>query len=143
MTTYQLILTILNRGYSEQAMDSARKSGATGGTIITARGTGIKKIHKHFGFTVSPEKEILMILSPSEHKNSIMTAICNAVGLNTEGKGIVFSLPVDEVLGIALGINNDSCAPEDASTSENAELPSPQTPSDTIAKSDDENSVKE
>lgn len=103
---YELILTILNRGFSDLVMDSARKSGATGGTILTARGTGAKEAEKLFGLSLSHEKEIILILTPKEKRNSIMTAICNSAGLNTQGKGITFSLPVDDVLGITLGINN-------------------------------------
>ena len=59
---YELILTILNRGFSDLVMDSARKSGATGGTILTARGTGAKEAEKLFGLSLSHEKEIILII---------------------------------------------------------------------------------
>ena len=102
---YSLIITILNRGFSDLVMDSARENGAKGGTIITARGTGSKVAEKLFGITVSQEKELILILTPTETKNVIMSAICKTAGLNTQGKGISFSLPVANVMGIALGIN--------------------------------------
>ena len=86
-------------------MDAAREKGATGGTIVTARGTAAKELEKSFGFTVTQEKELILILTTKEKKNDIMTAICKSAGLNTQGKGITFSLPVDDVLGVSLGIN--------------------------------------
>ena len=105
---YEVIITILNRGVSDLVMDAAREQGAKGGTILTARGTAAKKLETSFGFAVSQEKEIILILTTKEEKNAIMTAICKSAGLNTQGKGITFSLPVDEVLGVSLGINNAS-----------------------------------
>ena len=115
---YEIIFTILNRGFSDLVMDSARKEGATGGTIITARGTATKEVEKRFGLTISQEKEIILILALKENKNRIMTAICKSAGLNTQGKGITFSLPVDDVLGVSLGINNEERENETAATVE-------------------------
>ena len=119
---YEVIITILNRGFSDLVMDAAREQGAKGGTILTARGTAAKKLETSFGFAVSQEKEIILILTTKEEKNAIMTAICKSAGLNTQGKGITFSLPVDEVLGVSLGINNAS-----------AEAPAPATQSPAAA----------
>lgn len=103
---YEVIVTILNRGFSDLVMDSARASGAKGGTIITARGTGTKEVQRLFGLTISQEKEIILILTPKEQRNAIMSAICRSAGLNTQGKGITFSLPVSDVLGVSFGFNN-------------------------------------
>lgn len=99
---YELIITILNQGFAEKAMDAARKSGATGGTILTARGTATKKLEKKYNLVITPEKEILLILSDSVNRNNIMKSIIKNVGLETKGKGIAFSVPVDEVLGLTL-----------------------------------------
>ena len=38
---YELIYVILNEGHSDEVMDAARPAGATGGTVIAAKGTGI------------------------------------------------------------------------------------------------------
>ncbi|MCR4660444.1 MAG: P-II family nitrogen regulator [Clostridia bacterium] len=99
---YELIVTILNQGYAEKAMDAARKVGARGGTILTARGTATKKLEKKYNFVITPEKEILLILTDSKQRNDIMKSIIEKVGLTTKGSGITFSIPVDEVLGLSL-----------------------------------------
>lgn len=39
---YQLIIAALNPGYSEQVMDAAKASGATGGTVLNARGVRLE-----------------------------------------------------------------------------------------------------
>ena len=117
---YEIIFTILNRGFSDLVMDSARASGATGGTIITARGTGAKEVQRLLGLTISQEKEIILILTTKDKRNDIMTAICHSAGLNTQGKGISFSLPVTDVLGVSLGINKPETSSETPSSQEPA-----------------------
>ena len=117
---YEIIFTILNRGFSDLVMDSARASGATGGTIITARGTGAKEVQRLLGLTISQEKEIILILTTKDKRNDIMTAICHSAGLNTQGKGISFSLPVTDVLGVSLGINKPETPSETPSSQEPA-----------------------
>lgn len=97
---YELILTIVNRGFADLVMDAAKKAGASGGTIVHARGTGIHEAEKFFGIIVQPEKELVLILAAREEKNAIMASICTNAELKDVGKGICFSLPVDQVVGL-------------------------------------------
>ncbi len=98
---HQLILCIVNTGYSEAVMDAAKAAGARGGTILKARGTGNKEAEKFFKITVQPEKEMVLILVPADIKEAVMHALYKNVGLNTPGQGIAFALPVDNVVGLA------------------------------------------
>lgn len=97
---YDLILTIVNRGFADQVVDAARKAGAHGGTVFYARGTGIHEIEKFFAISIQPEKEVVMIVVKHKETQAIMHAIVEAAGLNTEGKGLAFSLPIADVAGI-------------------------------------------
>ena len=97
---YELIVVIVNRGFSQLVMDAARSAGATGGTILHARGTGIHEQETFYGITVQPEKEMVFIVVEEESKRRVMQAISEGAGLNTQGKGLAFSLPVDDVLGV-------------------------------------------
>ena len=98
---HQAIFCIVNSGYSEQVMDTAKKFGARGGTVLDARGTASKEAETFFGVTVEPEKEIVMILVPAKCKDKILEALYEEVGLSTAGQGIAFSLPVDAVVGLS------------------------------------------
>lgn len=100
MIKYDLIITIVNRGFADEVMSAAKKVGAFGGTIINARGTGSNELKEFFGAIIQPEKELVLILTQKEKRNEIMTAICKYAGLDKEGMGISFSLPVDAVAGI-------------------------------------------
>ncbi len=98
---HQSIFCIVNSGYSEAVMETAKKFGARGGTVINARGTAGKEAEKIFGITVEPEKEIVIILVPSKRRDAILNALYDEVGLNSAGQGIAFALPVDSVVGIS------------------------------------------
>lgn len=97
---FDLIITIVNRGFDDVVMDAARKAGATGGTILHARGAGVHEAEKFFGISIQPEKDVILILAKREYKKQIMYEIRNKAGLNKEGKGLSFSLPVEDVCGI-------------------------------------------
>lgn len=103
---YHLIMTIVNDGYFEQVMEAAKSAGATGGTLINARGLGSKEAMKYLGITIQPEKDLIVILTPEKNKNAIMENIMHEVGLNTAGRGICFSLPVNDALGVEALVEN-------------------------------------
>ena len=46
MSNFEVILCIVNTGFAEAAMDTARKLGARGGTILNGRGTASKEAEK-------------------------------------------------------------------------------------------------
>lgn len=89
--SYQMINVIVNKGYAEDAMAAARKAGAGGGTIIGARGTAKEGDAKFFGMEIVPEKEMLMILVPTEKAEAIVKSIQELPCFQVAGSGIVFS----------------------------------------------------
>lgn len=98
--THEAIFCIVNSGYSDAVMDAAKKFGARGGTVMSGRGTANPNAEKLFGITVEPEKDIVMIVVPSEDKDKILNALYEEVGLNSAGQGIAFALPVDGTVGL-------------------------------------------
>ena len=100
MDKFEVVLCILNNGFSEAAMDAARAVGAKGGTIMHGRGTASKDAEKLFNITVQPEKEIVMILVVEKIRDAVLKALYDAVGVNTEAQGIAFTLPVESVVGL-------------------------------------------
>ena len=99
-TKFEIIYAVLNAGFADQAMVAAREAGAHGGTIIHARGSSNIGVDKKYGLTMTPEKEILMILTTSKDKDAIINAIYEASIKGNDHKGIVFSLPVQSTVGL-------------------------------------------
>lgn len=96
----ELIVVILNEGYADTVMDAARLVGATGGTILHAKGTAAQDKAKFFGVSVVEEKDMLYILASSGKKSQIMKAINSTCGVGTKAGAVCFSLPVSEVIGV-------------------------------------------
>jgi len=99
--THDLIVAVVNHGFSDALMNTARGAGASGGTVMNARGQGHEGAVKFFGIPVQDEKELIFILTSRENKVPLMKAICEAHGLNTGAQGIIFALPVDNVMGLS------------------------------------------
>ena len=97
---HELIIAVLNAGYSDAVMDAARTAGAGGGTVLHARGTGTKQAEKFFGVSLAEEKDILYIVAPAGQKAAIMSAINTTTGAGTKAGAICFSLPVSDVIGL-------------------------------------------
>ena len=97
---HDLIISIVNEGYSEDLMTAAKSAGAAGGTIIHGQRIGHEEAVKFLGICIQAEKEIVAILTPNEKTHDIMKAITHETGINSEAHGIVFSLPVDHIAGI-------------------------------------------
>lgn len=97
---HELIIVILNEGYSDTVMDAARMAGATGGTVLHAKGTGRKASEKFFGVSLAEEKDLIYILAASQKKTDIMKAITSGCGTGKKAGAICFSLPVSEVAGL-------------------------------------------
>lgn len=97
---YDLIMVVVNRGNTDLVMDAARAEGARGGTVLHARRVGYEDKDKLLGFSLQPEKEVVTILTPRDQKHSLMKAINKAAGLNTEAAGVLFSMPVSDMMGL-------------------------------------------
>ena len=97
-STYELIVAIYEKGYTDLVMDAAREAGARGGTTIHAKGTGAGA-EKFFGMTLAEEKEMVFIVSHVDKKKDIMRAIMQHAGVESKAHALVFSLPVSETAG--------------------------------------------
>ncbi|MBR4335871.1 MAG: P-II family nitrogen regulator [Clostridia bacterium] len=99
--SHECIVCIVNTGFSDAVMDAAREFGARGGTVIHGRGTASREAERFFGISITPDKELVLILVPHDLTDQILHALYRAVGLKTPGQGIAFSLPVDQVVGLS------------------------------------------
>ena len=100
-TGHEMIMCILNSGFSETVMDAAREAGAMGGTVLRGRGTANTSVGEEFGITIQPDKEMLLIVVATDVRDAVLDAVYRSAGINKAGKGIAFSLPVTKTMGLA------------------------------------------
>lgn len=98
--TRELILAVINQGYSDELMEAVKEVGATGGTVVRARRVGMEDTMKLWGISVQEAKELVLIVADSANKVDIMRAIGKKCGATTPAQGFALSLPVDSVVGI-------------------------------------------
>ena len=98
---HELIITVVNEGFAYTVMNTAKNKGANGGTLLKGRSLLENSSKNQFlGITIEPEKDIVIIATEKEKKHEIMASITDTVGLKTKGNGIVFSLPIEDAIGL-------------------------------------------
>ena len=98
---YEMVVALINRGYTDLVMEAARQVGAPGGTVLNTRGIGSEDVEQFLGISIQAEKEIVFLVVPTEKRQDVMQAISHEAGLKTPAKGVVLSLPVSHAIGLA------------------------------------------
>lgn len=98
--SFDMIVTIVNKGGSERIVNASKSAGAEGGTIIPGRGTGIREKKKLWGIPIEPEKDIILTIVPRNKTQTILDAIVEQGNLNTPGAGIAFVVDLKKITGI-------------------------------------------
>lgn len=97
---YALLWISVKAGHGDEAVDSARKAGARGGTVLKGSRCSTETASSFLGISIREEQDLVMIVLPAETKPAVMSALTTACGLNTDAHGVVVSMPVDEVMGL-------------------------------------------
>ena len=97
---FKVILALVNDDYQDEVIKSAKKAGATGVTILNARGEGIHKHKSFFGLTMETQKDMLLFLVEDYNSDKILDAIYKTGHLKDHGNGIAFSWTIDRAIGL-------------------------------------------
>jgi len=98
--SFDLIVTVVDKGASEKVLRSAKGAGAEGGTIIFGRGSGIHETKTMLGIPIEPEKEIVLTAVPRSLTDKVLEAIVEGADLDQPGTGIAFVLELRKIAGI-------------------------------------------
>lgn len=94
MQELKALYIIVNAGFAAEVVEIAREMGATGATIINARGS-VAKPKTILGITIDTEKEIVLSVVEKEIAVKIVEAIKTRAGVGTAAHGLCFFLPVE------------------------------------------------
>ena len=97
---HELIVAVVNQKYTDKVLDCSRAAGATGATILHTRSINNKQAEQLIGTSFKQETDTIAFLTSHEYKAQIMEAIRENAGLKTDGGAVLFSLPVDSLIGI-------------------------------------------
>ncbi len=97
---FKLILSSVKADITDCIVDAAKGAGATGATIIPARGTGIHEAKTFFGLSLEAQTDIVMFLIEEHLVLKVLDAIKDAGEFHKPGTGIAFVVPVEHVIGL-------------------------------------------
>ncbi len=97
---FKLIISSVKADITDRITDAAKGAGATGATVIPARGTGIREAKTFFGLTLEAQTDIIMFLIEEHLVLKVLDAIKIAGEFHKPGTGIAFVVPVDHVVGL-------------------------------------------
>lgn len=97
---FKIIFASVKPTLTDKIVDAAKEAGATGATIIPARGTGIHEAKTFFGLSLEAQTDIIMFLLAENLVEKILTTIGETGKFDKPGTGIAFVLPVDQVIGL-------------------------------------------
>lgn len=99
--TNTLILVTVNAGTTDEVMETAKKAGARGGTIIRSRFRPDKESEQYKEIATQEEKEIIAIVAQNQIRNIIMDSINENHGIKTDAGAVVCSLNIDQVVRLS------------------------------------------
>jgi len=97
---FKLIMAFVKPNITDDVVNAMKKAGATGATIIPARGTGIHEAKSFFGLSIENQTDIIVFLVEEHVVESLMKVIQEAGKFTEPGTGIAFVLPIEHVAGL-------------------------------------------
>ena len=94
---YYMMMVIVPLGHSDKVITAANEAGATGATILRARGADNSAKEGLFSFKVEPEEEIVLITATKEVTDAVCIKIHDEFEKNSKRSGSVYVLPVQRV----------------------------------------------
>lgn len=97
---HELVIAVVNEKFTDAAIEAARSAGATGATVFHTHSIDNSRIEQSMGTALTEDTDSIFFLTSSEYKLKIMEALRDSAGLKTDGSAVIFSLPVDDIVGI-------------------------------------------
>lgn len=99
---FKLLLAFVEDDKTDLVLDTARKHGAKGATVISnARGEGIKQSKTFLGLTLETQRNVLLLLVEEHLSRHILEKIAAAAEFETKpGTGIAMQIDVEDAIGV-------------------------------------------
>lgn len=100
---HQLIVAAVKPDLTDTLVDAAKKAGATGATIVPARGVGGHEAKTFFGLTLEEQTDLILFLLEESLVDTILETLSKTGRFQDPGTGIAFVLPVGKTAGVRTG----------------------------------------
>lgn len=97
---FKLIIAFVKPNITDSVVDAMKEAGATGATIIPARGTGIHEAKSFFGLSIEDQTDIIVFLVEEHVVETLMQVIQLEGKFDEPGTGIAFVMPIEHIAGL-------------------------------------------
>jgi len=97
---FKLIMAMVKPHITDHLVETMKEAGATGATIISARGTGVHEGKSFFGLTIEDQTDIVVFLVEEHMVLKLLDAIKEKCDFDKAGTGIAFVLPIEHAIGL-------------------------------------------
>ena len=99
---FKLIIAFVEDEKTDVVLDTSRKFGAMGATVINnARGEGLEQSKTFFGLTLETQRDMLLFLVEEHLSRTILEEISRAAEFDSKpGTGIAFQIDVEDAIGV-------------------------------------------
>lgn len=100
---FKLIIALVEDDKTDAVMNAARRTGATGATVITsARGEGLERAKTFFGLSLETQRDVLLFLVEEHLSRAILETIATVGEFDIKpGTGIAFQIDVEDAVGVS------------------------------------------
>jgi len=102
---FYLIVSTVKPDHTDNVVDAAKAAGATGATIVPARGVGVHEAKTFFDLALEAQSDLLLFLLTEVFVDPVLKAINRAGEFEKPGTGIAFVIPVDRAIGLESQMN--------------------------------------
>jgi len=97
---FAAVMAVVPLDKEADVVKAAKAAGATGATVLEARGTGAKEAMTFFGLALEERYNVVFTLIPEDLVDAVLEAVKNAANMQKPGHGIAFALPIKGAVGL-------------------------------------------
>lgn len=97
----KLVVVITRTDLTDRVISVAKDAGATGATVLPARGTGINEARTFFGLSLDIQRDLVLFLLSENLVDKVLQSIREKLEFTNPGTGIGFALDVESVIGMS------------------------------------------
>ena len=94
------VMAMVKPNLTDRIVEAAKKSGASGATVLSASGTGAGEAKTFFGLTLDIGTDVVVFLLDDTLVDPVLNAIEEAGRFNEPGTGVAFVVPVEKAVGL-------------------------------------------
>jgi nitrogen regulatory protein PII len=104
---FKLIIALTEDSITDKFVTAARNRGATGSTVISsARGEGLKITKTFLGMNLDTQRDVILLLVEEHMSREILETIETTGEFEANpGRGIAFSIDVEDAIGVSHQVN--------------------------------------